>query len=153
MENLVKNKVRLNNYKSHLFYLKYIIFVLKYIIILIYIKKAATKRKSLIYFLSEIHLIISGHGNQSFLNDSFEFEPSEVIVNGISRNECQKFCEFEKAENNVTLYFNENVTNCKYMFSQIFNLKEIDLSKFDCSSSTSMLDMFRNCTNLEKINF
>ena len=128
MENLVKNKVRLNAYKSHLFYLKYSIFLLKYIIIPIYFQKTETKIKNLINYLSEIHLIISGRGNQSFLNDSFEFEPSEVIVNGIPRNECKKFCVFESEENNVTLYFNEIITNCKYMFSQIFNLKELDLS-------------------------
>ena len=60
------NKVRLNDYKSHLFYLKNIIFLLKYIIILLYIKKIEAKIKNLINFSSEIHLIFSGGGNKVF---------------------------------------------------------------------------------------
>ena len=66
--------------------------------------------------ISEIRLIIIGTGNQSILNDSFYLEPSEVIVNGIIKNECKKFCQMEKEENNVSLFFNSTVESCQSIF-------------------------------------
>ena len=54
---------------------------------------------------------------------------------------------------NVTLIFNETLNSSEIMFSGLVNLIEIDLSFFDFSSIVSMENMFRNCCNLEKINF
>ena len=34
---------------------------------------------------SEINLLIEGSGNISFLNNTFSYEPSEVLINGISK--------------------------------------------------------------------
>ena len=41
---------------------------------------------------SEIHLITQGKGTQNILNNAFEFDPSEVIVNGYLNNSCKKTC-------------------------------------------------------------
>ena len=49
---------------------------------------------------SEIHLIIQGNGNQNFLNDNFQFEPSEVFVNGYKNDSCKKICYFSNDLNN-----------------------------------------------------
>ena len=87
--------------------------------------------------ISEIRLII-GAGNRSILNDSFYLEPSKVIVNGIIKNECKKFCQMEKEENNVSLFFNSTVESCQYMFYNSYNIKEIDFSNFDFSEVTLM---------------
>ena len=97
--------------------------------------------------------MILGRENQSFLNDSFYLEPFLVIINGKIKKSCKKFCEFEYEENDVTLYFNKSLQSCEYMFSLLKKIKEIDLSNFDFSGVTSMLDMFRDCNRLEKIEF
>ena len=104
-------------------------------------------------YSSKINLVIITRGIQSFLNDSFYLEPSVVIINGKIKKSCRKVCEFEYEENDVTLYFNNSLESCEYMFSGRNNIKEIDLSNFDFSVVTSMKDMFRYCTILIKIEF
>jgi len=89
MENIKKNNFGLNikhRNKMCFFYYKKIIFIIKIISFVSSFKIAQERPNKLIYFSSEIHLLILGSGNQSILNDSFYLEPSEVIVNGISRN-------------------------------------------------------------------
>ena len=41
---------------------------------------------------SHIHLIIRGKENQKLLNKDFQYEPSEVIVNGYKNNSYKKEC-------------------------------------------------------------
>ena len=103
---------------------------------------------------SIIQLIISGKGNQTILSDYFKYEPSEVIINGISKGKsCKKSCYFDEDINNVTLKFQYDVDTCDSMFYKLNNITEIDLSKFDASKITSMYFMFADCINLEKIKF
>ena len=64
-----------------------------------------TREKELSYLIdlsSEIRMIISHNGTQNILNNSFYLEHSEVIVNGITRESCKKFCYLEFNENNIT---------------------------------------------------
>ena len=104
--------------------------------------------------ISKIHLVVNGTGNINILSNSFYNEPSEVIVNGVSKGEtCKKICYFEEGENNVTLIFEEQINSLKYIFSGCENIKEIDLSEFDFSNILNMDSMFKLCINLEKINF
>ena len=92
------------------------------------IKISGENLRHLIDLSSEIHLIIKGSGNQSLVSNEFYLEPSEVVINGIRNNLCKKYCELENDENNVTLYFNDNINNLYKMFFQLENIKEIDLS-------------------------
>ena len=102
---------------------------------------------------SLINLIISGSGAQNILSSTFTVDPSEVIVNGISKgNTCQNTCELDSEENNVTLIFDSAITTCENMFSGLENIKEIDLSEFDSSNVITMSRMFYDCQNLKKIN-
>ena len=104
--------------------------------------------------ISKIHLVVNGTGNINILSNSFYNEPSEVIVNGVSKGEtCKKICSFEEGENNVTLIFEEQINSLKNIFSGCENIKEIDLSEFDFSNILNMDSMFKLCINLEKINF
>ena len=41
----------------------------------------------------EISLIINSNGNTNILNNTFKFNPSEVIVNGIPKDSCSKTYE------------------------------------------------------------
>ena len=101
---------------------------------------------------SIIKLVVSGKGIQKFLSNSYIYEPSEVIINGISKgNICKKSCTLDYSINNITLIFNYSIDTCKYMFEGLKNITQIDLKNFDTSGVTDMTWMFRFCVNLESI--
>jgi surface protein len=103
-------------------------------------------------FNSEIQLVINGNGLQNFLSSSFYTEPSDVIVNGISKkNICSRTCELEDSINYITLKFEEEIVSFENMFNGLTNIKEVDLTNFDTSKVTNMKSMFESCSNLEKI--
>ena len=102
---------------------------------------------------SEIKMIIQGEGEINILNNSFNFIPSEVIINGESKSELKNSYEFVNGLNNVTIKFNKKITSCEYMFDGMTNIIEIDLSNFDASNVINMNRMFNYCINLKKITF
>ena len=103
---------------------------------------------------SEISLIINSKGLHNILNNSFNIEPSDIIVNGISMKDlCGKQCNLSENYNNITLIFEEQIESCENMFNDITNIVEIDLSNFDFSKVTNMKSMFKGCSSLEKVNF
>ena len=103
---------------------------------------------------SKIDLQIIEKGPQNILSNSFPDEPSDVLVNGISKKkECFKTCDIEQNSSIVTLIFEEGIDTCDHMFKDMTNIKEIDLSNFDASKVTTMEGMFENCQNLEIIIF
>ena len=129
------------------------LFLLTILFMLFFISITEQRLRNLINLSSEIHLIIKGRGNQSFINNTFYPLPSEVYVNGIYKDSRKIFSEFEYEENNVTLIFDETIESCERMFSELDNIIEIDLSHFDFSRVTTMSFMFRKCSNLERIIF
>ena len=90
----------------------------------------------------EISLIINSNGNTDILNNTFKFNPSEVIVNGIPRDSCSKTCYLENDENNVTIKFSNQINSCENMFSGLDRILEIDFSNFDFSKVINMDSMF-----------
>jgi hypothetical protein len=102
---------------------------------------------------SEIKLIVQGEGELNILNNSFYLDPSDVIVNGESKPNCKKSCEFINGLNNVTIKFDNQIESCEYMFDGIVSIIEVDLSNFDASKVISMHRMFSDCINLKKITF
>ena len=153
MEYKKKNNIILNLTNLHVFNFKEIIFILKIILLYLFIQTSEEKFKNIIYFSSEIHLVIKGPGIQKIIGKNFNQIPSEIKVNGITKEVYNNSCIMDYEENNVTFYFNEPVASCKNMFNEVINLKEIDLSNFDFFNVTSMFNMFLNCTSLEKVNF
>ena len=101
--------------------------------------------------LSEIKLVINGIGTQQLLNNSFQFNPSEVIVNGKLKS-CLKTCYLDNDINYVTIKFNSEINSCVEMFSYLYNIIEVDLSNFDASKVEDMRGMFFGCHSLKKIN-
>ena len=77
------------------FYLFYFIQILFLIILFPYIRITEGRSINVINHLSEINLVVLGNGSQNLLSNSFYLEPSEVIVNGISRDSCKFDCELE----------------------------------------------------------
>ena len=153
MEEPINKKLKLKRNIQYFFINNPFSNILKYIILLLFIELTKEKRRYLINFAYEIHLVVLGSGQQQFLNASYSIEPTTVIINNQEKNACKKSCEFDYEVNNVTISFDSQVTTCSYMFSGRNNIKEIDLSNFDFSGVISMKDMFRSCSILEKINF
>ena len=103
---------------------------------------------------SQIKMTIIGKGTKNILSNSYLINPSDVLVNEVSkRNSCTKACQLDEDFNNVTLIFNDEINTWENMFNDLTSIKEIDLSKFDSSKITTMYRMFNGCTNLEKIIF
>ena len=103
---------------------------------------------------SEIYLVIEGTGLKYLINPNFYPKPSEVEINGQQKTfNNNNVYYLENNLNNILLKFNQKITSCEYMFSDLNNILEIDLSKFDFSKVTNMKSMFSNCLNLEQINF
>ena len=75
------------------------------------------------------------------------------MVNGESKSNCKKSCQFDNGLNNVTIKFDTQIESCENMFNGLLSIIEIDLSKFDASNVISMYRMFSGCTNLKKITF
>ena len=137
------------NKKIHL-YFEGFLFLLKFVLVII--TKENNKRNLNEYF-SEIHLVIQGGGNQLLLNNDFDTDPSEVIINGIKNDNCKRTCDFGEGKQNIILRFDNQITSCKNMFKGLTNIIEIDLSNFDVSEVIDMSFMFHSCSTLKKINF
>ena len=138
--------------KNYLLFYKFILVILKLILVdLITAKKVRQINK----FYSEINLVVKGSGTQSLLSNSFGQIPSEVYINGISKDisSCNKTCILDENINNITLKFNEDIETCSNMFYNCENITYLDLSHLDASKIISMRNMFNRCTNLEEINF
>ena len=134
-------------------YIYFLFLIVKHLNLCLSISKIKEMIRNIYNNNSEIYLKIKGTGNQQLLSSSFRNEPSEVIVNNVSRNECKKTCNLDKEENNITIKFNMNIKSCNYIFSSSKNITEVDLANFDASEVTDMIHMFNSCENLKKINF
>ena len=100
---------------------------------------------------SEIRLIIDGTNGKRILHN--DYNPSSVIINGINVDSCKDNCPLENGLNNVTIIFEQELKSSAYMFENIENIIEIDLSKFNASKIKTMEKMFIHCLNLKQITF
>ena len=150
MKNIKKEKQ-----KYSLFIHKKLFFILDIMILLSYGSMSKMNLRNLNdYNFSEVHLVIIGNGTQNLLSEEFIYEPSEVLVNGVSKGAiCNKTCELDDEESNITLRFEQKIEFCDNMFKNLENIKMIDLSEFDFSKVRNMSSMFCNCTNLKEIIF
>ena len=151
MEKKIKDNIKLRN--KIIEYI-YIYFLLNIMLLLSSLSVQKKQCRKLSIYNSEVYLTIYGSGVQNLLSNDFYANPSDVIVNGISKKDvCNKICELEGDVNKITLVFEDEINSCENMFKHSSNIKEIDLSNFDTSKATSMKSMFDNCINLEKITF
>ena len=113
---------------------------------------------------NEITIKLKGSGNQYILNNnnsltieseyySFSEIADQILINGVLQNyNGNMVFNLEKEVNNITMKFNNLLTNCNAMFYNLSNILEIDLSKFDSSQVTGFAAMFYDCTSLSSIN-
>ena len=133
--------------KYLLLFFEFIIVLLKIDLVSLLIVKNTRKLNT---YNSEIKLVIKrrfGSSNIKILNNEFNPEPSEVIINEVKRNDCKKSCylDSEYEINYVTLIFKEEIETCRSMFEGVYNIIEVDLSKFNASGVINMSYMFKNC--------
>ena len=110
---------------------------------------------------SESQITLKFNGDQvsntissfNILNAGFNTDPSNVIVNGVSKYTCKKSYQFSRGYSTVIIKFNSQLNSCLNMFNGISQIIEIDLSQFDASKVITMENMFMDCQNLEKVTF
>ena len=98
-------------------------------------------------------MVLTGKGNQNFINSNFYLAPFEVIINGDIISSNIKSYEFKNDSNNVRIKFDGFLESCENMFEGLSSIIQIDSSNLDFSKVTSMSSMFNHCINLEKIIF
>ena len=128
------------------------ILILNCIIILFPFSLAKFIHRSLMA-ANQITLKINTKGLVQILNNNFALNPSSVIVNGETTSLINKKINLTSTSNNVIMKFSSSITNCSYMFRDLTNISEIDLSSFISSSIIDMKYMFYGCTKLTKIIF
>jgi len=127
-----------------------------FILLLIYLIKYIQSENFINDKRSIINLKIKGNGLQQIMG-SRPF-PNLIYLNGhiaLIDDLGRIFIESENENviSNVTLIWNQTIKTCGYLFKYSTNIIEMDLSKFDTSKVTSMINMFENCEKLEYINF
>ena len=135
----IKN-MNIKKNKTLLFYMHFLFFLLFFCFLV-----SCEKEK--------INLVSIGTGDHFILSSEFYIDPSEIIINEITKMECKKNCNFNEEINNVTIKFNNKIESFEKMFNGLTNIIEIDLSGLDTSNVLNMGYMFNDCTNLEKIIF
>ena len=141
---------------------KYILLFFEFIIVLLKIDlvtlQILSNTRKLNNYESKIKLVIKGTRFRppyiKILNDVFNPEPSQVIINEVTRNECKKQCNLnlENDRNNVALIF-EQIETCRSMFEGVYDIIEADLSDFNASGVINMSYMFKDCNNLRTLKF
>ena len=83
-----------------------------------------------ISYESEITITINKGGEQEIIYNKFEVMPYQVLVNGVLKDESNNKVKCEEGrENIIVMRFNEAITSCFNMFTNMYNITKIDLSK------------------------
>ena len=102
---------------------------------------------------SHIELKVLGGNKIKIINNLFI--PDRVYINGIE-SPIDRYGRITAEDDeifNVTLEWDEKITNFEGIFEDTYSIIEIDLSYLDTSGITSMNSMFKNCEKVEYINF
>ena len=112
-------------------------------------------------FYSEITITIKGSGTQQILSNYSDFcsfrtvhfnnLPQKIYVNGIIHENGKFVYNLVEEINNVTMIWNDELTDCSGMFYGLSNIIEIDFSKFDGSKLTDIRCMFGDCFSLKSL--
>ena len=112
--------------------------------------------KKYLSFGNEIIIKINGKGEHTFFFQDKINAIKEIYVNDVIkdfRKESNKILlEEDKNEIKIILDLNQ-IDSLDKLFSDCWDITEIDLSNFNSSSVTQMNQMFRNCFSLTSINF
>ena len=135
---------RTNKIKSNKVYIPLFDLSFKYLFIILFLTLFSISQEQ-----NEIYLKVRGPGTRTFIKAQFS---AHVYINGEDKG-AQHEWNFDLDLNNVTMKFENQVENCQYMFIDLVDILEIDLSNFNTIKLNNMRAMFDGCTNLQKITF
>ena len=171
---LIKNKAKKskikkvpitsNNLPKNIYLYKANILLLTFYLIIFFIPIFLSKKSILrnLVLESQITITIQGTGDQNILSTeaisfdgvdyTFNSFPKEILINGEYSDFTGKTVTgLTNEENNITIIFDDNITDFTAMFSRLTNIVKIDLSKCDTSKITDMRGMFYGCTSLTSL--
>jgi surface protein len=100
----------------------------------------------------EIAIKVNEKGNQEILYNGFNTMPDTIYSsNGDVININNNKINIEDNELYYILKWESYLNDCSFMFCNLSNIIEVDLSNFDPSNVKSMKEMFSGCINLKKI--
>ena len=103
---------------------------------------------------SQITLTIQGNSDQRLINDAFNSNIFQVVVNDVVEASCKETCDkLGEGSNTVIIKFTGDITNCNDMFNGYEHITTANLEHFDASQVTEMKYMFQGCSNLVTITF
>ena len=83
---------------------------------------------------SQITLTIQGNSDQRLINDAFNSNIFQVVVNAVEETSCKETCDkFGGGSNTVIIKFTGDITNCNNMFSGFEHITTVNLEHFDAS--------------------
>ena len=106
------------------------------------------------YHLANVTLKIKGIGDEKILSNQFNsnYYPSKVYINEVIQNEVKYIYNFNKTDNYIELFWNNNNINCANMFKDCSDIYEINFPNFNTSEVKTMSYMFCLCTKLTSLN-
>jgi len=133
--------------------------------LLLNLSKAENSKK--LNFYSEISITIKGKGTQQILSNftdfcgyhliNFNTLPDIILVNGNNQETISKYIDnLEEEYNNITMIWNNDLTDCNGMFYKLSNIINFDFSKFNGKNLIDLRCMFYGCesiTSLDISNF
>ena len=125
------------------------------LMIIMILNKIFSKENKLISLnrLYEITLTIKGNENSNLLRPTSNIPlPNEILVNGNSQNPINyNVSNLNQYENTIIMRWSQPMTDCSYMFDEVTNIINIDISKFDTSNVINMQCMFCGLENLTSL--
>ena len=141
-----------HNFKSFLSMKKSLIYFI-FIISIFEINNKLLYNLSKLILSNEIKIKINEGGTQYILYSNYIFIPDQIMVNGNPTNidEENRIINLQSGEKIITMKWNNRLNDCNFMFKDLTNIIEIDLSKFDSSEVETMQGMFYGCNNIKNI--
>ena len=136
----IKNRIK----KTHYYILLSIIFLFSTQI------KVINESENTGNYTNEITIKINGTGNQIII---YKYYPNEIYINENKKGENQNYIVLTESETIIRMIWFDKLTSCDFMFYNLKNITEIDLSKFDSSNIKYTNHMFEECNSLKSINF
>ena len=103
---------------------------------------------------SKITIKIAEKGRQEILSTNYTGGyPTRTYINGVSTTPSGGRIVNLNAKNSIVrMEWDYNLANISYMFYQLTNITEVDLSEVNCAQIWNMSNMFSGCSNITSIN-